>query len=102
MSLLLDETSLQVDMSLLLDTLSWFRANQSVLFLLNAACLAKKQQIPIFTWLGLEPTIYCTRGEHATQYTTDAVTIILNKRLWQNVDRNQNVDWQVFNEVTSV
>jgi hypothetical protein len=29
------------------DTLSWFRANQSLLLLLNAACLAEKQQIPI-------------------------------------------------------
>ena len=36
-----------VDMSLHSDTLFWFRANQSLLFLLNAVCLAKKQQIPI-------------------------------------------------------
>ena len=28
-------------------------------------------------WLGFEPTIYRTRGEHANHYTTDAV---LNKR----------------------
>ena len=27
------------------DTLFWFRANQSLLFLLNDACLAEKQQI---------------------------------------------------------
>jgi hypothetical protein len=42
-----------VDMSLHSDTLFWFRANQSLLFLLNAAFLAKKQQIPIlysFVW----------------------------------------------------
>ena len=32
----------RVDMSLHSDTLFWFRANQSLLFLLNAACLAKK------------------------------------------------------------
>jgi hypothetical protein len=25
----------------------WFQANQSLLFLLNAACLAEKEQIPI-------------------------------------------------------
>jgi hypothetical protein len=40
-------------MSLHLDTLFWFRANQSLLFLLNAAFLAEKQQIPIlysFVW----------------------------------------------------
>ena len=30
------------------DTLFWFRANQSLLLLLNAASLAEKQQIPIF------------------------------------------------------
>ena len=35
-----------IDMSPHSDTLSWFCANQSLLFLLNAACLAKKQQIP--------------------------------------------------------
>jgi hypothetical protein len=29
------------------DTLFWFWANQSLLFLLNAAYLAEKQQIPI-------------------------------------------------------
>jgi hypothetical protein len=41
------ETSPQIDMSPHSDTLSWFPANQSLLFLLNAACLAKRQQIPI-------------------------------------------------------
>jgi hypothetical protein len=30
-----------------LDTLSWFEAKQSLNFLLNAWCLAEKQQIPI-------------------------------------------------------
>ena len=40
--------NLWVDMSLHLDTLFWFQANSSLLFLfLNAACLAEKQQIPI-------------------------------------------------------
>jgi tryptophan-rich sensory protein len=29
------------------DTLSWFQANKSLLFLLSAACLVEKQQIPI-------------------------------------------------------
>jgi hypothetical protein len=37
----------RVDMSLHSDTLFRFRANQFLLFLLNAACLAEKQQIPI-------------------------------------------------------
>jgi hypothetical protein len=35
------------DMSIHSDTLFWFRANQFLLFLLNAECLAEKQQIPI-------------------------------------------------------
>ena len=38
------------------DTLSRFRANQSLLFLLNAACLAEKQQIQIFIVFG---TVSC-------------------------------------------
>ena len=56
--------SLRVDMSPYSDTLSWFRANQSLLFLLNAACATKKQQIPIFglTRSGLELTIYRTEA----------------------------------------
>ena len=37
----------QQSMLLHSDTLFWFRTNQSLLFLLNAACLAEKQQIPI-------------------------------------------------------
>ena len=53
------------------DTLFWFRVNQSLLFLLNAACLVEKQPIPIYClWFdptGLEPTIYRTRGEHANR-----------------------------------
>ena len=39
--------STRVDMSLHLDTLFCFRANQSLLLLLNTACLAEKQQIPV-------------------------------------------------------
>jgi hypothetical protein len=59
------------------DTLSWFQANQSLLFFLNTACLAEKQQIPILQSLvspdqGSKPTIYHTRGEYANHYTTDA------------------------------
>ena len=63
------------------DTLSWFRADQSLLFLLNAACLPEKQQISICIDFGMtrpvfEPTIYRTRGEHTNHYATDAVRII--------------------------
>jgi hypothetical protein len=70
--------STRVDMSLHWDTLFWFQANQSLLFLLSTVCLAEKQQIPILvfglTQPGLEPTIYSTRGKHANHYTTDAVS----------------------------
>ena len=68
-----------LDMSLHLDTLSRFRANQSLLFLIDAACLAEKQQIPIsvfsLTRQELEHTIYRNRGDHANHYTTDAFHI---------------------------
>ena len=39
--------STKIDMSPQTDTLSWIRADESLLFLLNAAYLSKKQQIPI-------------------------------------------------------
>ena len=63
------------------NTLSWFRADPSLLFLLNAAYLPEKQQTSIcivfgMTRLGLEPTIYRTQGEHSNHYATDAVRII--------------------------
>jgi hypothetical protein len=38
----------RVDMTLHLETSFWFRAKQSLPFLLNAACLAEKQHIPIY------------------------------------------------------
>jgi hypothetical protein len=38
----------RIDMSLHSDTLFWFRANQSLLLLLNAVWLAEKQKIPIW------------------------------------------------------
>jgi hypothetical protein len=61
-------------MTLHSDTLFWFRANQSMLFLLNAACLEVKQPMPIvLSEPGLELTIYRTRDKHANHYATDAV-----------------------------
>jgi len=57
----------RIDMSPHSDTLFWFQVNQSLLFLLNAACLAEKQQMPsiVFglTLSGFESTFYSTRGE---------------------------------------
>jgi hypothetical protein len=51
----------------LFGTLSWFRVNQSSLFLLNAAVLngeAINTNLIVFslTWSGLKPTIYGTQG----------------------------------------
>ena len=37
----------QINMSPYSDTLFWFWVNQSLIFLLNAACFVKKQHIPI-------------------------------------------------------
>ena len=56
------------------DTLSWFRANQSLQFLFNAACLTERQQIPIL-WSLVWPDWDSNRirGEHGNHYTTDAV-----------------------------
>ena len=71
------------------DTLSWFRANQSLAYLLNGVCLAKKQQIPIFIVFGLtrsrlEPTIYRTRSVHANHYTTNASnkSVVAPEHIW--------------------
>jgi hypothetical protein len=62
-----------------LDTLSWFLANQSLLFLHNAACLREEATNINFivfglTWSELEPTIYHTWGKNANHYTTDVVS----------------------------
>jgi hypothetical protein len=59
--------NLRVDMSLHSDTLFWIRANQSLLFFLNAACLIEKQQ---FYSLWFDPT---EDRIHANHYATDAV-----------------------------
>jgi hypothetical protein len=48
--------------------------NQSLLFLLNAACLVNINFIVFgLTWSELEPMIYRTRSEHSNHNTTDAV-----------------------------
>jgi len=70
------KNSLWVDMSPHSDTLSGFRANQSLFLLLNTSCLSVKQQIPnvIVTGLtrsGLEHTTYHTRVEQTNHYNTD-------------------------------
>ena len=55
------------------DTLSVFRANQSLLFLLNAACLAEKQQIPILLSLFL-PARGANPRSTALEASTQTIT----------------------------
>ena len=74
-----------VDMSLQLDTLTPFWVDPYLLFLLNPAFVALKQQISILFSLvwpdrGFEPTIYRNRGEHVNNYTTDVVNKCI--QLW--------------------
>ena len=73
----------QIDMSPYLDTFFWFRTNQSLLFLLDVACLAEKQatftNFIVFglNQSGLEPTIYHTWGKRGNHYTTDVVLLLV-------------------------
>ena len=66
-----------VYMSLHLDTLSWFRANLSLLLLLKAACLVEKQLIPIWSSL-----VWPDRNSHpwSTALETSMLTITLQMR----------------------
>jgi hypothetical protein len=41
----MEKNSPRMNMSAHSDTLAWFRANQSLLFLLNVVCLAEKQHV---------------------------------------------------------
>ena len=82
-------------------TLSWLRANQSLLLLRHATYSVEKQQIHIFTVFGLtqpwlEPTIYLTWGKHAHHYTTDAVDVYICKNVshW-NTFMSTNELWQL-------
>ena len=64
-----------VDILLHTDTLFWFRADQSLFVLLNAACLAERKNINFIvfgmTRPELESTIYRIPGKHANHYATD-------------------------------
>jgi hypothetical protein len=63
----------------------WNNSPQCFLLLINTACLAETQQLPILVFglirLGYETTIYPTRGEHANPYTIDVVFKDYNKWL---------------------
>ena len=56
------------------DTLSWFWGNQSLLFLLNATCLAEKQQIPIWWSLG-----WPDRDSNSRSTALEANTVIYRR-----------------------
>ena len=57
----------RVDILPLSDTLSWFQGNQCLLFPINAACLAEKQQIPI-----LQSLVWPDRGSNPRFTTLEA------------------------------
>ena len=58
------------------DTLSWFRTNQSLLFLHNAACLSYSLR---FDPIGARTHNPSHRGEHANHYPTDVVVLLYDK-----------------------
>ena len=64
------------------NTLSWFRASQFWLFLLNIACLAERKQLPVID--RARPTIYRIRDEHANHYTTGVVTLVEQRPYMDN------------------
>ena len=62
----------RIDMSLHSDTLFWFRAIQSLLLLLNDACLAETQHIPI-----LYSLVWPDRGLNPQYIALDASTLTI-------------------------
>ena len=81
--------------------LSQFRANQSLVLLLNV-CLAQKQQMLLSAYnTELEPKIYHTQGKHVNHYTADMVVrsirnytpfILLIFRLHRRSNKSMEVD----------
>ena len=69
--------SLRVDMLFHSGTLSLFRANQSLLFLLNAACLAEKQQIPILWSL-----VWPDQGLNPRSIALKESTLTITPQMW--------------------
>ena len=61
-----------IDMSPHSDTLSWFHANQPLLFLPNTVCLAEKQHIPILEFL-----VWPDRGSNPRSTALEASTLTI-------------------------
>ena len=70
--------SLRVDMLVYSDTLFWFWANQSLFFLLNAACLTEKQQIPILSSL-----VWPDRGSNPRSTALEVSTLTITQPMRQ-------------------
>jgi hypothetical protein len=84
-------SSLLVDMSLYLDTIFWFWANQALLLLLSSVFLVKKQKYQFIDILivfaltppELEPTVYHTWEENAiTLEKRTLIIITITPLMW--------------------
>jgi hypothetical protein len=74
-------------MSVHSDTLSWFRANQSLLFLFTAACLAEKQHIHIAL-----PLVWPDRGSNPRSTIVEASTLTIKPQMWLKTTEEKEIN----------